>query len=86
MMLLLCVLTATTAWAENDFTYNDDGTYTINNAEGWGLFCDALQDNDTYNHFSDKTVYLGDDIEVSRMAGTDSDHDFCGTLMDKATR
>ena len=80
MMLLLSVLTATTAWAENDFTYNDDGTYTINNAEGWGLFCDALQDNDTYNHFSDKTVKLGDDIEVSCMAGTDSDHDFCGTF------
>ena len=80
MMLLLSMLTTMTAWAEDDFTYNDDGTYTINNAEGWGLFCDALQDNDTYNHFSDKTVYLGDDIEVSRMAGTDSDHDFCGTF------
>ena len=80
MMLLLCVLTATTAWAEDAFTDNGDGTYTINDAEGWGQFCLALQDNDTYNHFSDKTVYLGDDIEVSRMAGTDSDHDFCGTF------
>ena len=80
IMLLLCVLTATTAWAEGDFTYNDDGTYTINNAEGWALFCDALQDNDTYDRFSGKTVCLGADIEVSRMAGTSSDHDFCGTF------
>lgn len=80
LMLLLSVLTATTAWAENAFTDNGDGTYTINDAEGWGQFCLALQDNDTYNHFSDKTVKLGDDIEVSCMAGTDSDHDFCGTF------
>ena len=80
MMLLLCVLTAMTAWAEDAFTDNGDDTYIINNAEGWGLFCDALQDNDTYNHFCGKTVKLGDDIEVSSMAGTDSDHDFCGTF------
>ena len=80
LMLLLSVLTTMTAWAENAFTDNGDGTYTINDAEGWGQFCLALQDNDTYNHFSDKTVKLGDDIEVSCMAGTDSDHDFCGTF------
>ncbi len=54
-------------------------TYTIRTATGWGVFCDALQDNDTYNRFSGKTVRLGDDITVTRMAGSDS-HDFCGTF------
>ena len=62
------------------FSVNDAGTeYTIHTAKGWGLFCDALQDNDTYNRFSGKTVRLGDDITVSRMAGSDK-HDFCGTF------
>ena len=84
MLLLLSVLTTVSVWAENDFTDNGDGTYTINNAEGWGLFCDALQDNETYNRFSGKTVYLGADIgtaqnPITRMAGT-SKHDFCGTF------
>jgi len=79
IMLLLCVLTAMTAWAEDAFTDNGDDTYIINNAEGWGVFCDALQNNDTYNHFCGKTVKLGANIEVSRMAGS-SDHDFCGTF------
>ena len=32
LMLLLSVLTATTAWAEDAFTDNGDGTYTINDA------------------------------------------------------
>ena len=62
-----------------DFTDNGDGTYSIGSATGWGVFCDALQDNDTYNRFSDKTVKLIDDIEVSRMAGS-SGHDFKGTF------
>ena len=53
--------------------------YTIHTAEGWGVFCDALQDNATYNRFSGKTVKLGNDIEVSRMAGSQN-HDFCGTF------
>ena len=66
------------------FTDNGDNTYTIYNATGWGIFCDALQDNDTYNRFSGKTVYLAGDIgslknPVTRMAGT-SKHDFCGTF------
>ena len=64
------------------FTDNGDNTYTIYNATGWDIFCDALQDNDTYNRFSGKTVYLAGDIgslenPVTRMAGT-SKHDFCG--------
>ena len=53
--------------------------YTIHTATGWGVFCDALQDNDTYNRFSGKTVTLGANIEVTRMAGS-SKHDFCGTF------
>ena len=54
-------------------------TYTIHDAAGWDIFCDCLQDNDTYNRFSGKTVELGDNITVSRMAGS-SNHDFCGTF------
>ena len=54
-------------------------TYTIYTAGGWNVFCDALQDNTTYNRFSGKTVYLGNDISVTRMAGSKS-HDFCGTF------
>ncbi len=53
--------------------------YTIHTATGWDIFCDALLDNDTYNRFSGKTVKLGADITVSRMAGS-SNHDFCGTF------
>ena len=53
--------------------------YTIGNAGGWDVFCDALLDNDTYNRFSGKTVKLGADISVTRMAGSQS-HDFCGTF------
>ena len=54
-------------------------TYTIYTTGGWDEFCDALQDLDTYNRFSGKTVKLGADITVSRMAGSQS-HDFCGTF------
>ena len=65
------------------FAVNNAGTeYTIKSAAGWGVFCDALEDNDTYNRFSGKTVKLSpsgnsNSITVSRMAGSDS-HDFCG--------
>ena len=54
--------------------------YTISNANGWNAFCLALQDNDTWNRFTDKTVVLGADITVTRMAGS-SDHEFCGTFV-----
>ena len=54
-------------------------TYTISDAAGWDAFCLALQDNDTWNRFSGKTVQLGADITVTRMAGS-SGHDFCGTF------
>ncbi len=53
--------------------------YTISDADGWNAFCDALQDNTTWNRFSGKTVKLGNSISVTRMAGSDG-HDFCGTF------
>jgi hypothetical protein len=61
------------------FEQTGENIYTIHNATGWGYFCDALQDNDTYNRFSGKTVKLGANISVTRMAGSAS-HDFCGTF------
>ena len=53
--------------------------YTIYDSVGWNALCDALQDNDTWNRFSGKTVKLGADITVTRMAGS-SHCDFCGTF------
>ena len=61
------------------FSYDDVDTYTIHSAFGWDMFCDFLQDNDTYNRFTDKTVKLDADITVSRMAGS-SYHDMKGTF------
>ena len=60
--------------------FSQDGdTYTIHNNLGWEVFCDALQDNDTWNRFTGKTVVLGADITVTSMAGS-SGHEFCGTF------
>ena len=53
--------------------------YTIKTPAGWGVFCDAMEDNDNYHRFSGKTVKLADDITVSRMAGG-TYHDFLGTF------
>ena len=85
-MTLALILACATAWAETEtvssdnFSVNADGTeYTIHNATGWGEFCDALQDNTTYNHFSGKTVKLGANISVTQMAGG-SNHAFTGTF------
>ncbi len=79
-------VTVTTTWTPDPahFADNGDGTYTIKTATGWDVFCDALQDNDTWNGFSGKTVKLGGDIgtaqdPITRMAGSDK-HDFCGTF------
>jgi hypothetical protein len=67
-------------YSSDDFSVNDAGTeYTIHTAKGWNVFCDCLQDNDSWNRFSGKTVRLGADITVTRMAGS-SKHDFCGTF------
>ena len=69
-----------TAPNPDDFSVNADSTeYTIHTATGWNFFCDALQDNATWNRFSGKTVKLGADITVTRMAGS-SYHDFMGTF------
>ena len=61
-------------WSETD---TDE--YTIHNAAEWNVFCDCLNDNDTYNRFSGKTVRLDADITVTRMAGS-SGHEFTGTF------
>ena len=61
-------------WSETD---TDE--YTIHNAAEWNVFCDCLNDNDTYNRFSGKTVNLAADITVTRMAGG-SNHEFTGTF------
>ena len=58
---------------------DSDGAFVINNASDWEYFCENLQDNDTWNRFSGKTVKLGADISVTRMAGS-ATHDFCGTF------
>lgn len=56
-MTFALILAYATAWAETEtissenFSVNADGTeYTIHAAEGWNSFCNALQNNDTYNH------------------------------------
>ena len=58
--------------------------YTIHSAEGWGVFCDMLQDNANYNRFIGKTVKLDANIgtaenPITRMAGS-SGHEFFGTF------
>ena len=61
--------------------FSQDGdVYTIHTAEGWGIFCDMLESGET---FSGKTVKLGNDISVSRMAGktgSDDSTPFGGTF------
>ncbi len=67
-------------------SYTPDGSdshpYLISNKDGWNAFCNALQDNVTWNRFSGQIVKLGADIgtaesPVTRAAGYAS-HDFCG--------
>ena len=66
-------------YSSDDFSVNDAGTeYTIKTAEGWNVFCDLLAEN-TKGYFDGKTVKLGADITVSRMAGGDN-HEFTGTF------
>jgi hypothetical protein len=71
-------VTVTTTWTPDPahFADNGDGTYTIKTATGWDVFCDLLADGET---FSGKTVKLGDDFSVTRMAGSDG-HRFMGTF------
>ncbi len=66
-------------YSSDDFSVNDAGTeYTIHTADGWGVFCDLLAETAT-GYFSGKTVKLGDNIAVSRIAGSDG-HQFTGTF------
>ena len=61
-----------------NFEQNGD-VYTINNNAGWQEFCDCLQRKSRYNGFKDKTVKLGADISVTRMA-CESGYKFMGTF------
>ena len=71
---------ATTGFDPAHLSYDSvNNTYTINSARGWDMFCDFLQDNDTYDRFTGMTVKLGADITVTRMAGS-SYHDMKGTF------
>ena len=84
------ILGTTIYYTNGDFThfgktdsYSPDGSaerpFIISNTDGWDYFCNALQDNDTWNRFSGMTVKLGNNITVSSMAGS-SGHEFCGTF------
>ena len=71
-------LTVTMTLASSHYVQDGD-TYTIKSAKGWGQFCDELENNAT-GYFTGKTVKLGNDISVTRMAGDDSEHRFTGTF------
>ena len=60
------------------FSDNGDNTYTINSAEGWGMFCDTLTLKPS-GYFTGKTVKLGANISITQSAGSD-DHRFTGTF------
>ena len=62
----------------DNIVLNGDGSYTIETALGWDVFCALLADNAS-GYFTGKTVTLGENIEVSRMAGS-SGHKFTGTF------
>ena len=62
---------ASGAWSETE-----PNVFTIHNADGWDVFCNIIGGG--YN-LSKKTVKLGTDITVTRMAGVDY-KDFCGTF------
>ena len=51
-----------------DFYSSATDEYTIGSSTGWGMFCDRLAADDGKTFFSGKTVKLGADISVSRMA------------------
>ena len=59
------------AWSETE-----PNVFTIHSADGWDVFCNIIAGG--YN-LSKKTVKLGTDITVTRMAGVDY-KDFCGTF------
>ncbi|MBP5687936.1 MAG: leucine-rich repeat protein [Muribaculaceae bacterium] len=70
-------MTLYAGWMSGNGT--EQNPYVISTSTDWDHFCDALQDNDTWNRFSGKFVKLGANISVTRMAGS-SYHDFMGTF------
>lgn len=60
-------------------TGTTDDPWIISNADGWNIFCDCVEDTATWNGFTGKTVKLGADITVTRMAGS-TGHEFKGTF------
>ena len=58
---------------------SQNNPYVISTTAGWDAFCDRLAADDGKTFFTGKTVKLGADISVTRMAGADN-HDFCGTF------
>ncbi|MER2081472.1 MAG: hypothetical protein ABS876_08130, partial [Ruminococcus sp.] len=61
------------------YTITLERKYRIKSEADWNTFCDRLGDNGSYNRFSGDTLYLEDDITVSRPAGYNQ-HDFCGAF------
>ena len=69
-----------TPYYADDFAETGTNEYTILTATGWDVFCDLLKGGES---FSGKTVKLGADISVSRMAGKTGSSDstpFGGTF------
>ena len=58
----------------------DNDSYTILSGDGWNTFCDLIQDQVNFNHFSGKTVKLSGDITVSDKTAGTSAHPFSGTF------
>lgn len=68
-------VTVSAAFTHDPAHFSQDGdTYTIHDATGWDIFCDLIEEGET---FSEKTVILDDDISVTRMAGNRT-HEFGG--------
>ena len=74
----LSAVTVTPMFILSSFVDNGNNTYTILDTDAWNYFCDALEANNK-GYFTGKTVKLGDDINITRMAGADN-HDFTGTF------
>ena len=62
----------------DDWEETNTNEYTIKTATGWDIFCDLLEAN-SKGYFNGKTVKLGANISVTRMAGSDG-YEFTGTF------
>ena len=64
----------------DQFAVNDaHNEFTILTAKGWEIFCECLLNSAKWNGFSGNTVKLGDNISITRMAGSDT-YKFGGTF------